>query len=163
MVGALARFNNNYDQLSTPARETAATLGLPHPCANPFKITAAQLVETVHCLVESRRVVDRLCDPQVAGQPQAVPVEPGQARGIGAVEAPRGTLFHDYTFDDRGICTEANLVIPTAQNLANLENDMRTYTPRIADAPQDRIARSLETLVRAYDPCISCATHVVVL
>lgn len=163
MVGALARFNNNCDQLLAPAREAAEALGLHPPGTNPFMIPAAQLVETVHCLAESRRIVDRLLDPSTTAQPRQVSVEPRQGQGIGAVEAPRGTLFHDYDFDGQGICTRANLVIPTAQNLANLEADMRTYIPRIADASEDQMARRLESLVRAYDPCISCATHVIML
>jgi coenzyme F420-reducing hydrogenase alpha subunit len=88
-------------------------------------------------------------------------VKPAAARGLAAVEAPRGTLYHDYGFDDEGICTRANLVIPTAQNLANLEADLAAYVPGIADLPEETLARRLEALVRAYDPCISCATHVI--
>jgi len=160
MVGALARFNNNYDQLDKPAREAADALGLPHPCTNPFMIPAAQLVETVHCLAESRRLIEDLLDAGTAALPRDVPVKPTAARGVAAVEAPRGTLYHDYGFDGEGVCTRANLVIPTAQNLANLEADLAAYVPGIADLPEEALAHRLETLVRAYDPCISCATHV---
>ena len=77
------------------------------------------------------------------------------------MEAPRGTLFHEYSFDDEGKCLEANLVIPTAQNLGNLEADMRAYTPGILDRKEADIAHAMEVLVRAYDPCISCSTHVI--
>ena len=74
-------------------------------------------------------------------------------------DVPRGQLIHDYTFDDQGLITEANLVIPTNQNLNNVERDMHAFVPRILDRSQDEIRLFLEMLVRAYDPCISCATH----
>ncbi|MFO7985012.1 MAG: nickel-dependent hydrogenase large subunit, partial [Desulfatiglandaceae bacterium] len=78
-----------------------------------------------------------------------------------AVEAPRGILFHEYAYDANGTCTSANLVIPTAQNLGNLEADMRAFTPDIVHQEEAGIAHALEMLVRAYDPCISCSTHVI--
>ncbi len=77
------------------------------------------------------------------------------------MEAPRGILFHNYTFDENGICTAANLVIPTNQNHANIQKDMEALAPQIIDRPQDEIRLLLEMLVRAYDPCVSCSTHYV--
>jgi coenzyme F420-reducing hydrogenase alpha subunit len=159
MVGALARFNNNYDQLAEPARRAAHDIGLGHPCTNPFMIPAAQMVETVHCLDESRDLITRLLEPEIFRQDRQVEVQERSSRGVGAVEAPRGTLFHEYAFDGQGICTDVNLVIPTAQNLANLQADMQAYIPQISDASEADLTRQLEMLVRAYDPCISCSTH----
>jgi len=78
---------------------------------------------------------------------------------VGVIEAPRGVLFHDYEFDEQGKCVSANLVIPTAQDLANLDADIRRIVPQLADQTKEQITRQLEMLVRAYDPCISCATH----
>jgi coenzyme F420-reducing hydrogenase alpha subunit len=161
MVGALARFNNNFGQLADAARAVADQIGLERPCANPFMIPAAQLVETAHCLNESIALIDRLLAPETQRQPRRIPVTAKKSQGVGAVEAPRGTLFHEYAFDAEGICTEANLVIPTAQNLANLEADMRAYLPGIVDASEHELTRQLEMLTRAYDPCISCSTHVI--
>ena len=86
-------------------------------------------------------------------------VRPRAGRGVGAVEAPRGLLVHDYTYDGRGRCTKANCVIPTGQNLANLDADMQAYLGQIADRSEDEIRLGLEMLVRAYDPCISCSAH----
>ena len=82
--------------------------------------------------------------------------------GSGATDLINVPLGTSFDFDAQGICTRANLVIPTAQNLANLEADMRVYIPRIAELSEDKMACRLESLVRAYDPCISCATHVIV-
>jgi coenzyme F420-reducing hydrogenase alpha subunit len=80
-------------------------------------------------------------------------------RGVGSVDVPRGILFHDYTYDKNGICVEANCIIPTNQNHANIQKDMEALLPQVLDRPQEEIRLSLEMLVRAYDPCISCSTH----
>ncbi|MFO8081318.1 MAG: nickel-dependent hydrogenase large subunit, partial [Armatimonadota bacterium] len=84
---------------------------------------------------------------------------PRAALGVGAVEAPRGILFHEYEYEDEGVCLSANHVIPTAQNQANLNRDMHEFAPSIMHESRDRIQHLLEMLVRAYDPCISCSTH----
>jgi coenzyme F420-reducing hydrogenase alpha subunit len=86
-------------------------------------------------------------------------VKPKAGRGIGAVEAPRGILFHDYTYDERGVLTEANCIIPTNQNHNNIQKDMESLVPQIIDKSEDEIRLALEMLVRAYDPCISCSAH----
>jgi coenzyme F420-reducing hydrogenase alpha subunit len=163
MVGALARVNNNFQQLSPFARETADLLGLTVPCSSPFMNTTAQIVECAHCLEESVQMIDRLIDKGICGEEEQVEATPCAGRGVGAVEAPRGILFHEYEYDAKGKCVSANLVIPTAQNLGNLEADMRAFTPGILHQEEASIVRALEMLVRAYDPCISCSTHVVKL
>ena len=75
------------------------------------------------------------------------------------MEAPRGILFYDYTYDEKGILTKANCVIPTNQNHNNIQKDMEALVPTILDRPEDDIRQALEMLVRAYDPCISCSAH----
>lgn len=77
---------------------------------------------------------------------------------MGACEAPRGTLFHNYVIKN-DIISDANCVIPTAQNLANIEADMQVLVPSILDRTSDEISQQVEMLVRAYDPCISCSAH----
>ena len=79
--------------------------------------------------------------------------------GVGAVEAPRGLLLHEYWFNNQGICMDANQVIPTGQNLGNIEADMHGVVSAMLDQPEDLIRQRMEMLVRAYDPCISCSTH----
>ncbi|MGD9497235.1 MAG: Ni/Fe hydrogenase subunit alpha [Armatimonadota bacterium] len=161
MVGALARLNNNYEQLHPAAKETARRLGMSPPVHNPFAITLAQLVECVHCVEDAIELIDELTVSGIHQEHQQAPVQPRAGHGAGAVEAPRGMLLHEYEFDEEGRCLAANHVIPTAQNLGNLEADMREYVPRIAAESSDRITRKLEMLVRAYDPCISCSAHMV--
>jgi len=163
MVGALARFNNNHKQLVPQAKAAAQKLGLKAPSTNTFHNNTAQVVETVHCYYDILRLLDELIEAGI--QDEKPPLKwPGQAgEGIGIVEVPRGTLVHQYQYDKNGIVTGANLVIPTNQNLANIEADFRAYVPQLMDEgkSQDQVRHGLEMLVRAYDPCISCSTHLV--
>jgi coenzyme F420-reducing hydrogenase alpha subunit len=158
MVGALARFNNNYEQLHPKAKEAAAKFGMKPIVHNPFLNTAAQVVEMVHSLEDSIRIIDELLARGVREEKPA-PVQVRVGEGVGACEVPRGVLFHHYVYDEKGMCMEANCVIPTNQNLANLNADIRALVPQILDRPQEEVRLLLEMLVRAYDPCISCSTH----
>ncbi|MGA2522652.1 MAG: Ni/Fe hydrogenase subunit alpha [Candidatus Bathyarchaeia archaeon] len=162
MVGALARFNLNHDRLSPMAKKTAATFNLSPVCYNPFMNSIAQLVEVVHSVEDSIRLINELEATGLNTQPDynkpEIKVKAGT--GVGAVEVPRGILFHDYTYNDKGVCTKANCIIPTNQNHANIQLDMNALVPQIAEKPQKEIELTLEMLVRAYDPCISCSTHV---
>jgi coenzyme F420-reducing hydrogenase alpha subunit len=157
MVGALARLNNNFSQLTARAQQAWQDLGLPVPCYNPFTNNHAQVVECLHCAEESIRLCEALLDLDLVLEDRHV--TPRAGTGVGAAEVPRGTLFHEYTVNTDGFITDANLVIPTAQNLHNIEDDMRALVPQILDRPKEEITLTLEMLVRAYDPCISCATH----
>jgi len=156
-VGALARFNNNAGQLHDEAKDAAGKLGIQAPWYNPFGLSWAQIVETVHCAVDSLHIIDELLTRGIKEEDRSFPVRAGV--GVGATEVPRGTLYHEYEIDDKGIITNANLVIPTNQNHASIEDDMRVLVPKILDKSQEDITHMLEMLVRAYDPCISCSAH----
>ena len=157
LVGALARFNNNHTQLSRGAQKAASELGLTAPCYNPFMNTVAQVVEAVHAVDEIIRLIDQLLERGLKEEDRRILLKAG--RGVGSVDVPRGILFHDYTYDKNGVCVEANCIIPTNQNHANIQRDMEALLPQILDRPEEEIRLSLEMLVRAYDPCISCSTH----
>ena len=163
MVGALARLNINFDRLSPLAKKTSELFGLKPVCHNPFMNNIAQLVEVVHSVEDSIRLINEL---EAAGlQPQSdyhlpeIAHKAGQ--GVGAVEVPRGILFHDYTYNQQGVCTKANCIIPTNQNHGNIELDLKALLPKVLDKTEKEIELNLEMLVRAYDPCISCSTHCV--
>ena len=161
MVGALARFNNNSGQLLPLAEKAAEDLGLRAPCHNPFMISVAQLVESIHAVEDSINLIDDILTRGLKEEKPSVKVRAG--RGVGSCEVPRGILFHDYTYDENGIVTEANCVIPTNQNHANIQKDMEALVPTILEKPQEEIRLTLEMLVRAYDPCISCSAHLLEL
>jgi len=168
MVGALARFNNNSDKLMPKAKEAAQKLGLSAPNYNPYMISVAQIVESVHNMERMIYFMEELLRnglkdesverQTIAGWSARLP-EAKKCWGVGAVEVPRGILFHEYRIDEDGLITAANCIIPTGQNLANIEADMRELVPTILDKPKEEITLLLEMLVRAYDPCISCSTH----
>ena len=159
MVGALARFNLNYDRLHPRAQATAESLGIRPKLTNPFLNTVAQVVEITHCIEDSIELIDELLLRGVRWE-EPIPPTRLSGEGVGACEVPRGTLFHQYTIED-GLIGGANCIIPTGQNLANIERDMRALVPQVIDRPQAEIALKMEMLVRAYDPCISCSTHLV--
>jgi len=157
MVGALARFNINHEKLHMKAKAAATALGLKPGCTNPYRITVAQVVEIVHCLEDAIRLTDQLLERGVVWEEPAKPARLS-GEGVGACEVPRGALFHNYVIED-GKVASANCIIPTGQNLNNIEADMRTLVPTLLDRRPEEITLSLEMLVRAYDPCISCSTH----
>ena len=163
MVGALARLNINYKRLAPMAHETSDKFNLLPMCYNPFMNSIAQLVEVVHSFEDSIRLINELEAAGLQSQPEynKPEIKAKAGHGVGAVEVPRGILFHDYTYNDRGVCTKANCIIPTNQNHANIELDMKALLPQILDKSPKEIELALEMLVRAYDPCISCSTHAV--
>jgi coenzyme F420-reducing hydrogenase alpha subunit len=132
--------------------------GLKPINCNPFMNTIAQLVEFSHSIEDSLYWIDLLLERGVREEkPVKVKVKAG--RGVGIVEVPRGILVHDYTLNSKGYCTKANCIIPTNQNHANIQKDMEKLVPEILSRPEKEIELTLEMLVRAYDPCISCSTH----
>ncbi len=158
MVGALARFNVNYDQLHPVAKEVATALGLKPKTTNPYLNTVAQVVEIAHCCEDAIESIDALLAQGIKWEDPAPPTRM-TGEGVGACDVPRGTLFHHYWVEE-GRVTGANCIIPTGQNLANIEADMRELVPQILEHTQEEITHRLEMLVRAYDPCISCSTHI---
>jgi len=159
MVGALARFNLNSHLLRPLARQWADTFGLQAVCHNPFMNNMAQLVEFLHSLEEAVVLTEDLLGKGLNPGEAPARVRVKAARGIGAVDVPRGLLIHDYTYDEDGRCVRANCVIPTNQNHHNINRDLAAFAPTLLQRPEAEIERSLEMLVRAYDPCISCSTH----
>lgn len=164
MTAALARINASWGALSRTARFAAAKAGLRPPEYNPFANNVAQAVEIVDALERCAALCRRMAEPAGAefsgsSEPAAFKVRAG--RGVGFTEAPRGALFHELELDGEGRVVRASIMTPTAQNVANLEADMRQLAEKlVADAaPSEVIQLEVEKLVRAYDPCLSCSVH----
>jgi sulfhydrogenase subunit alpha len=157
MVGALPRVNLNWDQLMPSARVVASKAGLRPISKNTFANNLCQAIELVDAAERCATLCEKLIDDSGSSVPNAYRIKAGV--GTGATEAPRGTLYHTLAVDDDGFVTAGNVITPTAQNLANLEADMRAFAPTVVDLPEEQFVLRVEQLVRAYDPCLSCAVH----
>lgn len=161
-TGALARINASWQNLGQNAKVAAAKAGLRPPEANPFMNNVAQAVEIVDALDRCANLCRMLAEPgAIESSSGPVPFEVCAGRAVGFTEAPRGALFHDLTLDGEGRVTHASILTPTAQNVANLEADMRLLAETlVADGAEEDVVRlEIEKLVRAYDPCLSCSVH----
>ena len=163
MTASLARINASWGQLGQRARLAAAKAGLRPPERNPFRNNVAQAVELVDALDRCAGIARRLAegDSCFAGSSEPVPFTVRAGRATGFTEAPRGVLFHDLELDEEGRVKHASILTPTAQNVANLEGDMRVLAEKMVaeGAAEADIRLRVEELVRAYDPCLSCSVH----
>lgn len=157
MVGALARVNLNWDRLMPAARIVATKAGMRPVSRNTFLNNLCQAIELVDATERCALLCERLLSDK--GTTAPVPYEVRAGAGTASTEAPRGTLYHTLEIDDSGLVAAGNVITPTAQNLANLEADMRAFAPTVAHLPEDEFVLRIEQLVRAYDPCLSCAVH----
>lgn len=160
-VAPLARLNVA-DSMATPVAQEAyeeylATLG-----AKPIHHTLANhWARVVEMLYAAERIVEILADPEVASDDlRAIPTEtPG--RGVGVVEAPRGTLIHDFETDPRGVLTKVNLIVATQNNCARMAMSVEAAAKALIHGGEvsDGLLNKVEMAFRAYDPCNACATH----
>ena len=155
VVGPLARYSLNFDQLGPRCQEAALRAGLGQTCRNPFKSIIVRTVELAYAFEEALRIVDLWAD----GHSPSVPVPPRAGQGVGASEAPRGTIWHRYTIDADGVIEDAQIVPPTSQNQASIEADLHLAAQQWVDLDDHTLTHRCEAAIRNYDPCISCATH----
>ncbi len=95
-----------------------------------------------------------------AGEDLLVKAEPGPGRFVGAVEAPRGILIHEYQTDEEGILTSANLIVATQNNYDAIDHSIAGIAGKYAGSGQDELLMSsVEFSLRCFDPCLACATH----
>lgn len=160
-TGALARINQSWQFLGREAKLAAAKVGLRPPERNPFNNNVAQAVEIVDALERCAQLCRRLADDEFEGLSVPEKFEVKAGFGVGFTEAPRGALFHQLELDEAGRVKRASIITPTAQNVANLEADMRILAEKlVADgASSEEVQLEIEKLVRAYDPCLSCSVH----
>lgn len=164
MVGALARINLAKDKLHSKTKESAADALKLFPSTDIFYNNLAQAIEILHSVDES---IDILSNNKFAPEP-VVKAENKNAVGIGVIEAPRGTLYHKIVLGADGKVKEGEVVVPTGQNQINIERDIAVLVQSLIDKPEyadgseetkGKIGLEIEKLIRAYDPCMSCASH----
>lgn len=158
MVGAIARVNLMENKDFNPkTRRALLGLDIKTPFVNSFENNLAQAIELMHYLEE----IEIALTNYLYGKPQRlkVPYRLRAGTGFGAVEAPRGTLYHSYEIDETGLVTDCDIITPTVQNLTSLEEDANHFLSQNKSLTIPRRERELEMLVRAYDPCITCSVH----
>jgi NAD-reducing hydrogenase large subunit len=160
-VGPLARVNN-CDSISTPLAEAARKrfreFGNGGFVQDTLAYHWARMIEALHC---AESIYELLHDPDITGSDLVA--DPGDKRseGIGVIEAPRGTLFHHYRIDEQGLIEKANLIVSTTSNNQAMNESVRSVANEYLDGHEisEGLLNHLEVAVRAYDPCLSCATH----
>ncbi|MBM4166077.1 MAG: Ni/Fe hydrogenase subunit alpha, partial [Ignavibacteria bacterium] len=154
-VGPNARYNLNFDKLTSLCKETAKSVGLPSFIKNPFKSIIVRAVETLYAIEEALRIIEHYEMPEKP----CVEIIPKEGIGYGCTEAPRGILFHRYRVDESGNILDAKIIPPTAQNFRTMESDLRNLVPKNLELDNEKLTWLCEQAIRNYDPCISCATH----
>lgn len=155
LTGPLARYSLNFDRLSPLAQQAAREAGLGPVCANPYRSIVVRAVETLYAIDEALRIIANYAEPDHP----SVAVEPRAGVGFAATEAPRGMLYHRYRLEADGSVAEAQIVPPTSQNQATIEEDLKSLIGGFLDLPDEALRHRCEQTVRNHDPCISCSTH----
>jgi coenzyme F420-reducing hydrogenase alpha subunit len=155
MVGALARMNLNKDSLNASTKRDVSGPLAAFPSKNIFHNNLAQAIEILHCIDNSIGILESRDFAEESNEP--VIIREGQ--GIGILEAPRGMLYYMLSVDASGKISKGNIIVPTQQNQVGMEKSIAQLVEGNADMGKKRIEFEIEKLIRAYDPCMSCASH----
>ena len=158
LVGAIARLNNSADKLNPKAKEILAEAKISLPSKNPFHNVLGQAIEIVHCVEEVINLIEKNQGLELNGS-KNVSWQPKAGRGYGAIEAPRGILLYFYETRRNGDIQECDIITPTAQNIARMEEDLASWLPDLSKKMSGKREYLIKMLIRAYDPCLTCATH----
>ena len=159
-VGPLARVQN-CDRLGTPLAEAARrellACGGGGPLHGPLTYHWARMIEM---LFAAETIATLLADDDLEGR-DLVTGGPRQREGVGVIEAPRGTLIHHYQVGDDDLISMANLIVATTHNNEVMNRAVREVARSHFDGRQvtEGLLNHIEVAIRAYDPCLSCATH----
>jgi sulfhydrogenase subunit alpha len=135
--------------------EAAAPYLPAFPSNNIYHNNLSQAVEVLQCVDEA---IDILKSMEIAEE-KPVKKPPRAGVGMGVIEAPRGLLYHMAREDDERIVEDYDVIVPTAQNQISIENDLKDHFDRNLDKDEEALRVDAESIVRAYDPCMSCATN----
>ena len=159
-VGPLARLN--IGEYSTPLAKKAQDRLfsiVSKPCHLQLVSNWARLVEMLNAAEICRDIAKK---PYITNNEyRTIPTEIG-GRGIGIVEAPRGTLIHDYTADEKGIVQKVNLIVATTHNIAPINISVREAARQViknGNYTDQAVLNMVEVAFRSYDPCLACSTH----
>jgi coenzyme F420-reducing hydrogenase alpha subunit len=159
-VGPLARLNV-IDGIPTPLAQAEflqfrANFG--RPCHNAVLQMYAKLIELMYACERAEQLIN---NGALRGE-NRVPAQFKGGRGVAHIEAPRGTLIHDYEIDEKGIVRAANMIIATQQNTAVINKSLKEGANALMENAEDeKMLNALEFVVRCYDPCLACSTHAI--
>ncbi|WP_243373131.1 Ni/Fe hydrogenase subunit alpha [Geotalea sp. SG265] len=159
VVGALARLNLEMELAAEAQAALARLLGIRQ--GDMWYNNLAQAIELIHAAEAAMEIIEVLSYTTKRAEPPLINAPQHAARGTAVTEAPRGVLIHSYAFDNSGFCTAADIVTPTAINQLAMERDLLYLAKAMEGAEEEELKLRLERLVRTYDPCISCAVHVI--
>lgn len=158
-VSTLARMNV-VDGMETPLAQAEFEefrKNFGRPCHNAILQMYAKLIELVYACEKANEIMN---NPALAGETR-VPAKFKGGRGVAHIEAPRGTLIHDYEIDEKGIVRAANMIIATQQNVAAINESLKEGANNMLGDGDDAMLNGLEFIVRCYDPCLACSTHAI--
>jgi len=160
-VGPLARINT-CSHINTPLAEVERLIFKSYTQNKPNNMTMhthwARLIELLHC---AEAMKELLHDDEIMGNDLVRKGTP-RNKGIGIIEAPRGTLIHEYHTDNKGLITKCNLIVSTTHNNEAMNRGVRAVANEVlSEKPEitEPMLNQIEIAIRAYDPCLSCATH----
>ncbi len=162
-VGPLARVNN-CDYIDSPMAEEERLIFKDHGEGGmlhaPLAYHWARMIELLHCAEKIRELLD---DPEILGTDLINREQKRNSFGIGVIEATRGTLFHHYEVDENDLVTKANLIVSTTNNNQAMNESIRRVAADHLSGKEltEPLLNNIEVAIRAYDPCLSCATHAV--
>ncbi len=150
LIGPLARVNLHLNEFHPAVKKEVSLLKTRFPSKNSFHNNVARAVELLNVAYRGVEIVEELLSCDFTSS--TISVEPGAGTGYGVKEAPRGTLYHRYSFSEDGHCAGANIITPTAQLQAAIEDDLRNLVESYSSVPDKELKKIAEMFVRAYDP-----------
>ena len=159
-VGPLSRLQNCDfipSELAEVQRREFVASGRGEPIQAVLAYHWARMVELLHCVEVIRDLLD---DPDILrGELMASGLR--QRSGVGVIEAPRGTLIHHYEVGQDDLVTRCNLIVSTTHNNQAMNQAVRSVARQYLDGREltEGLLNHIEVAIRAFDPCLSCATH----
>ena len=155
MVGALARMNLNKENLNSRTKADASKFMSAFPSKNIFHNNLAQSIELLHAIDHSIEILESNEFKEEHNEPAVIKA----GEGVGLLEAPRGTLYYMLSIDKTGKVQYGNIVVPTQQNQICMEKSILELVEENINQDKKSMELEIEKLIRAYDPCMSCASH----
>lgn len=154
-VGALARINLSKDKLHLKTQESAKEALSFFSSKNIYHNNLAQVIEILHCLDDSLEILGNLA----LKEEKPLSHKAKEATGVGVIEAPRGTLYYKLETTAEGKIKRGDIVVPTGQNQIAIEKAILHFVQKNLHLPKEKLIFEIEKIIRAFDPCMSCAAH----